>query len=72
MPFGNHAEFDISARRSLFMRTTLISRYNQLIPGQTTSKSEQMSNILIDIAMTAIKETSDWLEIYEVKESELG
>ena len=68
----NHAEFDISAQRSLSMRTALISRRKQLMPGQATLTSGQMAVILNDMATVTIKETADWLEIYEVKESELG
>ena len=68
----NHAEFDISAQRSLSMRTALISRRKQLMPGPSTLTSSQMTMILNDIATVTIKETADWLEIYEVKESELG
>ncbi|UJP08131.1 MAG: hypothetical protein LZF84_03195 [Nitrosomonas sp.] len=68
----NHAEFDISAQRSLSMRTALISRRKQLMPGRAILTSSQMAMILNDIATVTIKETADWLEIYEVKESELG
>ncbi|UJP02145.1 MAG: hypothetical protein LZF85_10200 [Nitrosomonas sp.] len=68
----NHAEFDISAQRSLSMRTALISRRKQLMPGRAILTSSQMAMILSDIATVTIKETADWLEIYEVKESELG
>lgn len=68
----NHAEFDISAQRSLSMRTALISRRKQIRTGQATQTSGQMAMILNEIATVTIKETADWLEIYEVKESELG
>ncbi len=65
----NHAEFDISAQRSLTMRAALIFRRKKFITNQT---SQQMSATLNEIATETIKETADWLEIYEVKESELG
>lgn len=68
----NHAEFDISAQRSLTMRTALIFWRKKLRNGQATLTSGQMAMILNDIATITIKETADWLEIYEVKESELG
>ena len=68
----NHAEFDISAQRSLTMRAALIFRRNKLNINQTTLTSSQMTDILDEIATITIKETADWLEIYEVKESELG
>ena len=54
------------------MRTALISRRKQLMPGREILTSGQMAMILNDIATITIKETADWLEIYEVKESELG
>ena len=68
----NHAEFDISAQRSLTMRAALIFRRKKLNVNQTTLTSSQMTDILDEIATITIKETADWLEIYEVKESELG
>ncbi|MCP5246104.1 MAG: hypothetical protein H6937_09220 [Burkholderiales bacterium] len=65
----NHAEFDISAQRSLTMRAALIFRRKKLKTEQT---SQQMAATLNEIATVTIRETVDWLEIYEVKESELG
>ncbi|MCB1937043.1 MAG: DUF4231 domain-containing protein [Nitrosomonas sp.] len=65
----NHAEFDISAQRSLTMRAALICQRKRLKTAQT---SRQMAATLNEIATVTIRETTDWLEIYEVKESELG
>ena len=66
----NHAEFDISAQRSLTMRTFLTIKSNKLATGKSSFTSEQMSIALNQIASITIKEAADWLEIYEVKESE--
>ncbi len=66
----NHAEFDISSQRSLSMRTALISRRNKLT-NRATLTTSQMTSILNEISTITIKETADWLEIYEVKDNEL-
>jgi len=66
----NHAEFDISAQRSLTMRNFLKSKGHKLVHVTSPMSSMQMTTILNQIAADTIKETAEWLEIYEVKETE--
>ena len=66
----NHAEFDISAQRSLTMGNFLQSKYDKLVHMKSPLSSVPMTCILNQIATNTIKETAEWLEIYEVKETE--
>lgn len=74
----NHAEFDISAQRSL----TMLAFFNSMMdyfrdveetinhsPSKTSSQVDQGLNKLAEVS---VQEVADWLEIYEVKESEPG
>jgi len=66
---GNHAEFDISAQRSLSIRAYLISQHTQWVhKGDITAA--KLAKQLHQIADMTIEEATEWLEIYEVKEAE--
>lgn len=65
----NHAEFDISAQRSLAMRAALISIYQNL--SRQTLTADQMAAEMNRIAEATTHENSDWLEIFKVKQSEI-
>ena len=67
----NHSEFDISAQRSLTMLAffnSIYSSFNTKTGGNSTAFDVDLSR-LTDVSA---QEMSDWLEIYEVKESEPG
>jgi len=66
----NHAEFDISAQRSLTMRAFLISQFDNIDASKTDITNEQICEVLQNIAEETINEATEWLEIYEVKEAE--
>ena len=67
----NHAEFEISAQRSLSSREVLLG-YNRRLQAlqQSNAPMEEIDALLVDLTADSISETADWLEIYEVKESE--
>ncbi len=67
----NHAEFDISAQRSKTMYAALDFKQKKMESNAILTSSQVATN-LNEIAAITTKETADWLEIYEVKESELG
>jgi hypothetical protein len=68
----NHAEFDISSQRSQTMLKKLtlqMESFNQLdIPICYTELQQNCQSM----ALSMQSETADWLEIYEVKETEPG
>jgi hypothetical protein len=67
----NHSEFDISAQRSL----TMLAFFNSLkssITSKEGENSEGLDTELNRLTEVSAQEVSDWLEIYEVKESEPG
>lgn len=67
----NHAEFEISAQRSLTTRETLLGYNKQLQNAQSDELTlETIDKLLTELTAISISETADWLEIYEVKESE--
>ena len=67
----NHSEFDISAQRSLTMLAFFNSMYRAISSkeGNTNNKLDAQIDRLTKVSA---QEVSDWLEIYEVKESEPG
>ncbi|GGW79431.1 hypothetical protein [Alteromonas halophila] len=67
----NHAEFDISAQRSLSARETLLG-YNHRLQQLSTQpvRLKALDELLRDLTAESITETASWLEIYEVKETE--
>ena len=67
----NHAEFEISAQRSLSAREVLLGFHCKiavLLSGPAQLKD--IEEVLRDLTAQSITETADWLEIYEVKEAE--
>ncbi|UTW45249.1 hypothetical protein KFE80_12950 [bacterium SCSIO 12696] len=66
----NHAEFDISAQRSLTIKPFLAMQCNRLANAKSDMSSQQLATLLYDTAAVTTKEVADWLEIYEVKEAE--
>lgn len=69
----NHAEFDISSQRSLSMRAKLITHYE--IIAEKIKENESVIEVHHELHQTAsktIEEAAEWLEIYEIKEAELG
>lgn len=69
----NHAEFDISSQRSLSMRASL-NTHSKLIANKAAAQepTNDIINELQQVAGLTIKEAAEWLEIYEIKEAELG
>ncbi|MCF2947557.1 hypothetical protein L0668_05515 [Paraglaciecola aquimarina] len=67
----NHSEFDISSQRSLTMRAFFKSIRNAIFVKQG-KPSQLLDKELNRLTEVSAKEVSDWLEIYEVKESEPG
>ena len=67
----NHAEFEISAQRSLSAREILLG-YNRRLKqlGEQPARLKVIDELLRDLTAASITETADWLEIYEVKETE--
>lgn len=66
----NHAEFDISAQRSLTMRAVLITHFKAIAKSCPDATSEDLSQRLRRVAFETIDDATEWLEIYEVKEAE--
>lgn len=67
----NHAEFEISAQRSLSAREILLG-YNRRLKllGERPARLKAVDELLRELTAATITETADWLEIYEVKETE--
>lgn len=67
----NHAEFEISAQRSLSAREILLG-YNRRLKllGERPVRLKVVDELLRELTAASITETADWLEIYEVKETE--
>jgi len=66
----NHAEFEISAQRSQTMRIRLLRHRRNL--EKAMRSSEEIGRELRAAAEVTIRETTEWGEIFEVKESEAG
>jgi hypothetical protein len=67
----NHSEFDISAQRSLTMLAFFRSLHSAIVAKEDSS-SEALDQEFARLTEVSAREVSDWLEIYEVKESEPG
>ena len=65
----NHAEFDISAQRSLAMRAALIQAYQDL--NQQAFTATELTEEMRRIAAITLQENSAWLDIFKVKQSEI-
>lgn len=65
----HHAEFDISAQRSLTMHTMLVSIYSNLY--QEKISSDQLTSEMYRIIAVAMQENNEWLDIFKVKQSEI-
>lgn len=68
----NHAEFDISSQRSLAMLKSLKQDVEVLDKMGETTNYQELVEQTIDTSLVMQAETADWLEIYEVKETEPG
>jgi hypothetical protein len=66
----NHAEFDISAQRSMSMRIRFMRWAKHLDRTKQSSNVDPLIDVLDHAAETAIREAADWGEIFEVKEAE--
>ncbi|MCW8107934.1 DUF4231 domain-containing protein [Alteromonas ponticola] len=67
----NHAEFEISAQRSLSSREVFLIYNKQLLELKRTEASmSDIDELLMELTTDSIRETADWLEIYEVKDTE--
>lgn len=67
----HHSEFDISAQRSLTMLAFFRSIRNA-IEAKQDDPNQNLDTVFNRLTEVSAKEVSDWLEIYEVKESEPG
>ena len=68
----NHAEFDISSQRSLAMLKNLKGDIDALDNMPEPIQYEELVELTVKTSLTMQSETADWLEIYEVKETEPG
>lgn len=68
----NHAEFDISAQRSRTMHTNLKQELNTLPNIDGEFPRDKLSRKCLSISNLTVRETEEWLGIYEVKETEPG
>ncbi|MBD3585112.1 hypothetical protein HHX48_05110 [Salinimonas sp. HHU 13199] len=67
----NHAEFEISAQRSLSAREVLLGYHcNISALGSGAFTAKEIETLLRELTAQSITETADWLEIYEVKDTE--
>ncbi|QCZ94057.1 hypothetical protein [Salinimonas iocasae] len=67
----NHAEFEISAQRSLSAREVLLGYHCKISAlDSATLTFKEIENLLRELTAQSITETADWLEIYEVKDTE--
>ncbi len=69
---ANHAEFAISSQRSQTTQAFLQAKLNRLNELKTQSDSKALHDEVDEISRVLMKEVFDWLEIYEVKKSELA
>lgn len=67
---SNHAEFDLSAQRSLTMRASIITYYKLLKNNTFDHDDHILSQQIQNVAYETSKEASEWLEVYEIKEAE--
>ncbi len=68
----NHAEFDISSQRSLAMIKNLKQDIDALDNMSQSTQYSELVEQTIKASLVMQSETADWLEIYEVKETEPG
>ena len=68
----NHAEFDISSQRSLAMQNQLKQQYSKLQEMKQPTDYATLVEYTIETSFTLQSETADWLDIYQVKETEPG
>jgi len=68
----NHAEFDISSQRSLAMQKQLKQQDKNLHDMKLPTDFEALIRTTIQTSVAMQSETADWLEIYQVKETEPG
>ena len=68
----NHAEFDISSQRSLAMLKSLKQCSNEIEAMNQPTQYGQLADVVAKTSHIMQSETADWLEIYEVKETEPG
>jgi len=68
----NHAEFDISSQRSLAMLKNLKGDIDALDNMPEPIQYDKLVELTVKTSLTMQSETADWLEIYEVKETEPG
>lgn len=68
----NHAEFDISSQRSLAMQKQLKQQEIKLQEMSQPTDYESLVQYTIETSFTLQSETADWLDIYQVKETEPG
>ena len=67
----NHAEFEISAQRSLSAREVLLGYHCKISSlGTAALTLKEVEGLLRELTAQSITETADWLEIYEVKDTE--
>jgi hypothetical protein len=66
----NHAEFDISSQRSLAMQKQLNKQSANLQDMQQPTDYEKLLEYSINTSIVMQAETADWLDIYQVKETE--
>lgn len=66
----NHAEFEISAQRSKSMRIRYRHWMQRLERTKETGDVDALVDLLDESAESALREASEWGEIYEVKVSE--
>lgn len=68
----NHAEFDISSQRSLAMLKSLKHDVEVIDKMGESANYQELVEQTIQTSLVMQSETADWLEIYEVKETEPG
>lgn len=66
----NHAEFDISSQRSLAMQKQLKKQYANMQDMEQLTDYETLVEYSIQTSIVMQAETADWLDIYQVKETE--
>ncbi|MEH6552422.1 MAG: hypothetical protein V7744_20800 [Pseudomonadales bacterium] len=66
----NHAEFEISAQRSHVMRIFFRQKIDHFADQAGNDSLKDTTKDLEEICAASINETSQWVEIYEVKDSE--
>jgi hypothetical protein len=68
----NHAEFDISSQRSLSMIKSLEQSTAEIQAMNQPTEYSELAKVVAKTSNFMQSETADWLEIYEVKETEPG